>query len=182
MGLREKTESICEITPKPGTIAMYTSGCPKNQNRCCHSNGDPPEWFWSCPLTSKPEGRKKLVPALRSRISSTQAAKRTAKLSKLRIAVISQAQQVSGMRMSVMPLHRRSTVVTIKFKAPSKEPTQKSAMETAQRFCPIPSPGPALLPTALSGGYAVQPEIGGPSLTNRVATREHKAKNVTQNE
>src|SRR5208283_5316571 len=107
---------------------------------------------------------------------------RTAKLNKLRMAVMSHAQQVTGIRMSVMPLHRKSTVVVMKFNAPSKEPTQKSAMETAQRFCPIPCPGPATLPTALSGGYAVQPEIGGPSGTNRVATNAQRAKNVTQNE
>src|SRR5947208_4180955 len=125
---------------------------------------------------------KKLVPAFRSRIKSTQAANRTAKLSRLRIAVISHAQQVSGMRISFIPLHRRSRVVTMKFKAPSKDPTQKIAMDIAQRSCPIPKPGPASEPTALSGGYAVQPEIGGPSLTNRVATRQHKPRKVTQKE
>lgn len=25
---------ICEINPNPGKIRIYTSGCPKNQNRC----------------------------------------------------------------------------------------------------------------------------------------------------
>ena len=45
MGLRAKVESTCEVTPMPGSIAMYTSGWPKNQNRCCQSSGDPPLWF-----------------------------------------------------------------------------------------------------------------------------------------
>jgi hypothetical protein len=27
-------QMICEIIPNPGKIKMYTSGCPKNQNRC----------------------------------------------------------------------------------------------------------------------------------------------------
>ena len=33
----------CETMPMPGTMAMYTSGCPKNQNRCCQSSVEPPE-------------------------------------------------------------------------------------------------------------------------------------------
>jgi len=41
-GLRENVESRCDVTPIPGKIAMYTSGCPKNQNRCSHNSGDPP--------------------------------------------------------------------------------------------------------------------------------------------
>src|SRR5208283_2540756 len=114
--------------------------------------GEPPAWFWSVPLTNKPEGRKKLVPALRSRISRTHAANRTAKLNKLRIAVMSLAQQVSGMLMSIMPMQRKSIDDVMKINAPSKEPTQKSAMETPQRSCPNPCPGPAALPTALRGG------------------------------
>ena len=28
--------------PIAGKIRMYTSGCPNNQNRCCHSTGSPP--------------------------------------------------------------------------------------------------------------------------------------------
>ncbi len=68
------------------------------------------------------------------------------------MAVISQAHTVSGRRIRPMPLQRKSTVVTIKLSAPSKEPTQKMAIERAHKFCPIPNPGPASEPTALSGG------------------------------
>jgi len=41
-GLREKVETIWLIMPKPGRIRMYTSGWPKNQNRCWNSTGSPP--------------------------------------------------------------------------------------------------------------------------------------------
>src|SRR5229473_1272082 len=65
MGLRENTESNCEHRPIAGKIAMYTSGWPKNQNKCCHSSGDPPLCPVSCPFTVT-SGTKKLVPKLRS--------------------------------------------------------------------------------------------------------------------
>src|SRR2546426_8456906 len=34
IGLRENTDSNCEHKPIAGKMAMYTSGWPKNQNRC----------------------------------------------------------------------------------------------------------------------------------------------------
>jgi hypothetical protein len=36
--------------PNPGSIKMYTFGCPKNQKRCWYSTGSPP-----------PAGSKKVV-------------------------------------------------------------------------------------------------------------------------
>ena len=33
---------MCEMIPKPGRIRMYTSGWPKNQNRCWYKMGSPP--------------------------------------------------------------------------------------------------------------------------------------------
>ena len=41
-GLRENTGSTSETMPNDGRIRMYTSGCPKIQNRCCHSSGSAP--------------------------------------------------------------------------------------------------------------------------------------------
>jgi len=84
------------------------------------------------------------------------------------------------MRISVMPLARRSSVVAMKFNDPSNCPIQKMAMEMTQRFCPQPSPGPASFPIALRGAYAVQPEIGGPSGMKNAVTRTTKATNVVQ--
>ena len=81
-----------------------------------------------------------------------------------------------------MPLERMSMKVTMKLTELAMEAIQKMPMERIQRFCPVPSPGPASFPTALIGGYAVQPEIGGPSLTNNVARRTRKAASVVQND
>src|SRR5690348_9327645 len=94
IGLRENVESSCDATPMPGRMAMYTSGCPKNQNRCCHNSGDPPLWLRIWSFTSNPAGRKKLVPARRLSSSSTPAASSTANPSKPRIAVTNQLQQI----------------------------------------------------------------------------------------
>src|ERR1700704_5414001 len=131
---------------------------------------------------TSPPGMKKLVPATRSRISNKHAGSSTANASSAMQEVINHAQDEIGMRISVMPLVRRSSVVAMKFKAPSSDATQNSAMEIPHSVCPIPRPGPASEPTALSGGYAVQPEIGGPSGTKNAAIKTTKARNVTQND
>src|SRR6476660_10245465 len=56
MGLRENVDTNCDATPMPGRMAMYTSGCPKNQNRCCHNSGDPPLWVIRVVLEDNPPG------------------------------------------------------------------------------------------------------------------------------
>ena len=56
-----------------------------------------------------------------------QAASNTPNASKPKTAVINQAQTVRGSRPKVMPLARRSTVVVMKFSAPSSEAMQKIA-------------------------------------------------------
>ena len=94
---------------------------------------------------------KKLVPPTRSSISRTHAPIRTAKASRPRIAVVNQAQTVSGRRIRESPFVRRSSVVTMKFSAPISEATQKMKMLMIQRFIPIPCPGPADSPSADSG-------------------------------
>jgi hypothetical protein len=92
------------------------------------------------------------VPTVRSSSRSTPAASSTAKPSSPRIAVTSQVQQVSGMRIRLMPLQRRSTVVAMKLMAPISEAPQKIAMLRIHRFWPMPSPGPVSGPAPLSGG------------------------------
>ena len=43
MPSRPKTSrSEFETRPKMGRMTMYTSGCPKNQNKCCYRTGSPP--------------------------------------------------------------------------------------------------------------------------------------------
>src|SRR5882762_6386057 len=164
-GLRMLLIRMCDTIPIEGRIAMYTSGCPKNQNRCCQSSGEPPEWGCRRSLTTNPAGIKKLVPATRSKINSRHVGSNTANASSAMQEVMNHAQVQIGIRASVMPLVRRSSVVAIKFKEPSREAMQKTKMDRPHRVWPSPSPGPASEPTALKGAYEVQPEIGGPSGT-----------------
>ena len=74
-----------EIIPKPGRIRMYTSGCPKNQNRCWYRIGSPP-----------PEGSKKVVFRFRSVKSIVMPAARTGRERRSKTAVISTAQTNRG--------------------------------------------------------------------------------------
>lgn len=67
-----------EIMPKPGRIKMYTSGCPKNQNRCWYRMGSPP-----------PAGSKKVVFKFRSVRSIVMPAASTGSERSSRTAVIS---------------------------------------------------------------------------------------------
>src|SRR5699024_3970974 len=41
IGLRHKAEMIAVAMPKDGITSTYTSGCPKDQKRCCHRIGPP---------------------------------------------------------------------------------------------------------------------------------------------
>src|SRR6185369_17855488 len=121
----------------------------------------PPVWLVSTEEpNTRPPGTKKLVPTVRSSSSRMPAPSSTGNDSKASTAVVNQAQHVSGMRISVMPLVRIFSSVVMKLSAPSSEPTQKIAMLIIQRFMPAPWPGPAAAPTALNGAYPVQPPIG----------------------
>jgi hypothetical protein len=88
---------------------------------------------------------------MRSSSSRIPPPRRTGNDSSASTAVVNHAQQVSGIRMSDMPLVRMFKSVVMKFNAPSKEPTQKIAILITQRFIPAPWPGPAILPSALKG-------------------------------
>ena len=50
--------------------------------------------------------------------------------------VMNHAQALSGRRMRLMPLTRRSSVVVMKFNEPNNWPTQNSAIEVTQRTTP----------------------------------------------
>src|ERR1700675_4505993 len=96
--------------------------------------------------------------------------------------VMNHAHAVTGRRFKVMPLQRISSTVEMKFRAPSNWPIQKIPIAAAQSTWPVPCPGPASFPIALSGAYAVQPEIGGPSGMKKAAIKTTKATNVVQND
>src|SRR5215468_856599 len=180
IGLRENTDSNCEHSPIAGKIAMYTSGCPKNQNKCCQSSGEPPLCPVSTPFTV-PSGTKKLVPRLRSIKRRMPAESKTPNASNPRIAMMNHAQHVSDMRINIMPLARMSSVVVMKFSAPISAPMQKIAMLIIHRSAPKPSPGPAD-GNALNGAYPVQPCSGAPPVTKNAATNTTNPRNVVQND
>src|SRR6266567_5315655 len=182
MGFRMLVIRTWEMIPIPGTMAMYTSGCPKNQNKCCHSRVDPPECGCSWSLITRLEATKKLVPATWSRMSRMQAGISTENAVNPMHEVMNHAQVGSGIRHKLIPLQRRSRTLGIKFNVPSSCPTQKIAMEVAQRTTPAPWPGPATAPTALSGAYCVQPPKVGPSPTKNDESMTQNATNVTQND
>src|SRR5271156_3972875 len=96
--------------------------------------------------------------------------------------VMNQAQALSGRRMRLMPLTRRSRVVVMKFNEPNNWPTQNNAMEIIQRMTPRPWPGPEIPPTELRGAYWVQPPRVGPSATKNEDMSTRKAQKVTQND
>jgi len=70
-----------EINPNPGRIKIYTSGWPKNQNKCWYRIGSPP-----------PIGSKKEVLKFRSVRSIVMAPANTGSESNSRIAVTSTDQ------------------------------------------------------------------------------------------
>src|SRR5579862_4810334 len=111
-----------------------------------------------------------------------QAGRSTANAVKPMQEVMNHAQAERGKRMSDMPLVRMSSVVEMKFRAPSSWPMQNKPMEAAQRTAPVPCPGPEAAPTALSGAYCVQPPRVGPSPTTKEATKTRNARKVTKND
>ncbi len=144
----------------------------------------------SNPLTYRPPGIKKLVPASRSSRSRMPPPSNTGNERRASTAVVNQAQQVRGIRINDMPLVRIFKSVVMKFSAPSSEPTQKIAMLMIQRFIPMPCPGPAICPSALRGAYPVQPPIGPtvavdggqPPAKTIADSRTTNPINVTQND
>lgn len=101
---------MLEIMPNPGRIRMYTSGWPKNQNRCWNNTGSPP-----------PQGSKKEVLRFRSVSSMVIAAASTGRAKRSIIAVISTDQTNSGMLNMGMDLGFMLMHVVMKLIAPRME-------------------------------------------------------------
>lgn len=114
----EKFETIWLIIPNAGKIKIYTSGCPKNQNKCWYKTGSPP-----------PAGSKKAVLKLRSVNSIVIAPANTGNDNNNRKAVIKTAQTNKGVRLAVMPGKRIFVIVTIKLIAPRIDETPAKCNE-----------------------------------------------------
>src|SRR5207302_10077960 len=98
-----------------------TSGWPKNQNRCCHSTGEP------CAV-----GSKKCVPKCRSVSSIVTAAATTGSAMISRSAYTRIAQMNSGTRPQLMPGARMLTSVAQKVIAASNEEMPGDWFRTVQ--------------------------------------------------
>jgi hypothetical protein len=81
-----------EIIPNPGRIKIYTSGWPKNQNKCWYKIGSPP-----------PAGSKKAVFKLRSVRSMVIAPANTGRDKRSRMVVRNTDQTNKGVRSQVIP-------------------------------------------------------------------------------
>ncbi len=98
------------MMPKNGNAMMYTSGCPKNQNRCCHSIAPPVAASKMC------------APSTRSASSTSSAAARIGNTISTRIEVTRMFQVKIGIRNMVMPGARRQMIVVTKLTEPRRVP------------------------------------------------------------
>lgn len=91
---------------------MYTSGWPKNQNKCWNRMGSPP-----------PVGSKKDVLQFRSKISIVRAPARTGR-AKIRRPTVIRTDQINNGIFSVgIPSIRLLRIVVVKLIAPIREET-----------------------------------------------------------
>lgn len=97
---------------------MYTSGCPKNQNKCWYRIGSPP-----------PAGSKNAVLRLRSVSSIVIAPAKTGSLNNNNTAVITTDHTNNGTRSKRSPFDRMLITVVIKLTAPIIEETPARCRE-----------------------------------------------------
>src|SRR3546814_11715076 len=81
---------VSDTMPKAGRIMMYTSGCPKIQNRCSQSSGSAPA-----------DTSKKLASKSRSQVSRNRATESTGMAKSMRDCVNSDIQVNMGNIISV---------------------------------------------------------------------------------
>ena len=98
------------MMPKNGNAMMYTSGWPKNQNRCCHRIGPPLAASKTC------------APSVRSASKTSSAAAKIGKAISTRIDVTRMFQVKIGIRNIVMPGARMQMIVVVKLTAPRMVP------------------------------------------------------------
>lgn len=133
---------MCETAPNPGIIKIYTSGWPKNQNKCWYKIGSPP-----------PAGSKNDVFKLRSVNSMVIAPANTGSDNKSNTTVIVTAHTNKGIRSSFIPCHRILITVVIKLIAPRIDDAPARCREKIARS----TEGPACAMFDERGGYTVHP-------------------------
>ena len=126
-GRRENTGITSETTPKNGRAMMYTSGWPKNQNRCWNRIGDPP----SC-------GSKNWAPNSRSASNMISAPVSTGNANTTMNDESHRFHVRIGMRNKVMPGARIIVTVVITLIAVSVPDVPVRITETIQKSPPRP--------------------------------------------
>lgn len=116
---------------------MYTSGWPKNQNRCWYSTGSPP-----------PAGSKKEVFKFRSVSNIVIAPANTGRDSRSRIVVTLSDQTNKGARSNRSPVVRMLIIVVIKLIEPRIEEVPAKCSEKIARS----TDGPACAMFPAKGG------------------------------
>src|SRR5664279_4865729 len=135
-----------EMMPKNGNATMYTSGCPKNQNRC---------WYRMAPPLA---GSNTWDPKCRSASNPNSAAVSTGNAARIRIDVTVIAQVKIGSRHMVIPGARMQITVVIMLTPPRMVPRPETIRPMAHRSPPTPG----LFTDSDSGAYAVQPNAAAP--------------------
>ncbi len=123
-GFRLNTGMTSEMMPKNGNAMMYTSGCPKNQNRCCQR------------IDPALAELKTWAPSCRSAPSASSAAARIGNAITTSRDVISAFQLKIGIRNMVMPGARIVMIVVMKFTAPRIVPKPDSARPNTHSVLP----------------------------------------------
>jgi len=131
-----------ETIPNPGRIKMYTSGCPKNQNKCWYKIGSPP-----------PLGSKNDVLKLRSVNNIVIAPANTGSDKSNKIVVINTDHTNKGICSKDISFGRIFIIVVIKLIEPKIEEipakwSEKIAKSTALPLCEM---------LLANGGYTVHP-------------------------
>ena len=145
-------------------MRIYTSGCPKNQNKCWYRIGSPP-----------PAGSKKDVLKLRSVSSMVMAPARTGRDKRRRMAVKSTLHTNSGISSIDIPTLRILIMVVIKFTEP-----RILLIPAIWREKIVISTEPPECPTTESGGYTVHP-VPEPLSTNPDVNNKNNAGGSIQN-
>jgi len=150
--------------PNPGSISMYTSGWPKNQNKCWKRIGSPP-----------PVGSKKVVLMFRSVKSIVIAPASTGRERRRRIVVMNMDQTNKGIRSIVIPGDRMLIIVVMNFMEAMIDDAPARWREKIARSTHPPAwaAGPD------KGGYTVQPVPTPLSLAAEV-TRRKKEGGINQ--
>src|SRR6187399_1544014 len=129
--------------PQAGSSTTYTSGWPKNQNRCCHSTGSPPL-----------SGSKKPVCRVWSNTSMIAPATSGPTEAMNRMLATTIIHTTIGMSYIFMPGAREFIAVVMKLIPPSKKATNSRA--TAMTHSVEPNGVRLYCDLADNGGYAVQ--------------------------